>query len=78
VVLAAEKGICYLNISLVTDYDVGIYAKDGIAPVSIEQVMGSFKENILKLKQLIGAVIEKIPTERGCECHPRAMRAKIG
>jgi len=78
VVLAAEKGICYLNISFVTDYDVGIYAKDGIQPVSIEQVMQTFKIGIPKLKQLIAAIISKVPAERGCECEPRAKRAKLG
>ena len=50
VALAAELGICYLNISVVTDYDVGVYAKHGIAPVSIDQVMAIFKQSTEKLK----------------------------
>lgn len=77
VVLAAEKGICYLNISLVTDYDVGIYAKEKIAPVSIEQVLKNFKDNTEKLKQFIVAIINDIPTEKKCECTIRAKRAKL-
>lgn len=77
VVLAAELGICYLNISLVTDYDVGIYAKGGAEPVSIEQVLANFKKNTEKLKKLVSAIIENLSEERGCGCQKRAERAFV-
>jgi len=77
VALAAEAGICYLNISLVTDYDAGIYAEDGAEPVSIEQVLTNFKNNNEKLKKLIAAIIENIHQKGDCDCQKKSERAKI-
>ena len=77
VALAAEAGICYLNISLVTDYDAGIYAKGGAEPVSIEQVLENFKKNNDKLKTLISAIIENISQKGQCDCQKKSERAKI-
>ncbi len=77
VVLANELGICYLNISLVTDYDVGIYAKTKIKPVSVEQVLKTFKKNTEKLKKLISAIIKEIPEHKKCDCLKKAERARL-
>lgn len=77
IVLAQELGICYLNISLVTDYDVGIYAKEKIEPVSTKQVLKNFAKNTEKLKKLILAVIKNIPGERKCDCAEKIKRAFI-
>jgi 5'-methylthioadenosine phosphorylase len=77
VVLASEMGMCYLNISLVTDYDVGIYAKNKIEPVSIEQVLANFKKNNDKLKNLILEVIKNIPVKKNCSCQKKAERMLI-
>lgn len=78
VVLAAELGICYLNISLVTDYDVGIYAKGKVGAVSIEEVLKNFKKNTAKLKKLVLSIIKNIPERRTCGCQGKAERALIG
>lgn len=75
VVLANELGICYLNISLVTDYDVGIYSSAKIEPVSIEQVLINFKKNIGKLKTLVSAIIKEMPDKRKCGCRENAEKA---
>ncbi len=40
--LSAEAGIPYVNISLITDYDVGV---DGGAPVTHEEVLKRFEES---------------------------------
>ena len=77
VVLALEAGICYLNISLVTDYDVGIYAKTKIEPVSIEQVLANFKNNNDKLKNLISEIIKNMPSEISCDCLKKSERAFV-
>ncbi|MFH1968223.1 MAG: S-methyl-5'-thioadenosine phosphorylase [bacterium] len=77
VILALEAGICYLNISLVTDYDVGIYTKNKIKPVSIEQVLANFNKNNDKLKNLISEIIKHIPVDRKCECKIKSERAFI-
>ena len=77
VVLALEAGICYLNISLVTDYDVGIYSKGKVEPVSIEQVLGNFSKNTEKLKRVIAEVIKSIPKTRKCDCRQKSERAEL-
>lgn len=40
--LCAEAGIAYVNVSIVTDYDVGV---DGGAPVTHEEVLARFAES---------------------------------
>ena len=77
VVLAAEQGICYLNISLVTDYDAGIYAGKKVKPVSIDEVLVNFKKNTEKLKKLISEINKNLPIERTCDCQQKAKRAII-
>jgi 5'-methylthioadenosine phosphorylase len=77
IVLAAELGICYLNISLVTDYDVGIYAEKKVRPVSIEQVLTNFKKNTEKLKKLISEIIKSLPEKKKCDCQEKAERAAV-
>ena len=80
VVLAMEAGICYLNISLVTDYDAGIYASAKTEPVSIEQVLSNFSKNTKKMKQLILEIINRLPKageEKKCLCKKRAETAAV-
>jgi len=55
--LARELELCYANISMVTDHDVGV---EGAEPVSHEQVVTVFEENNAKLRELLFAVIPKI------------------
>jgi 5'-methylthioadenosine phosphorylase len=77
VVLASELGLCYLNISLVTDYDVGIYSRSKIEPVSIGQVLANFKKNNEKLKKLISEIIKNLPEKKKCDCQKKAERATV-
>jgi 5'-methylthioadenosine phosphorylase len=65
VTLARELALCLANVALVTDYDVGI---DGIPPVSHEEVLRVFGENIASLRDLLFAAIPTVPTERDCPC----------
>jgi 5'-methylthioadenosine phosphorylase len=55
--LARELELCYANISMVTDYDVGV---EGEEPVSHEAVVRVFNENNEKLRELLFAAIPKI------------------
>jgi 5'-methylthioadenosine phosphorylase len=76
VVLAREAEICYLNISLVTDYDAGLIGK--VNPVSIEEVIRVFSKNTEKLKKVILEIIAKIPKDYKCEqCHEALKNAAI-
>jgi 5'-methylthioadenosine phosphorylase len=58
--LARELELCYANISMVTDHDVGV---EGEEPVSHERVVKVFNENNEKLRELLFAVIPKIPPQ---------------
>ncbi|WAM32820.1 S-methyl-5'-thioadenosine phosphorylase [Caldicellulosiruptor morganii] len=67
VILAKELGICYVNISLITDYDAGLEGRDDIKPVTEEEVYRVFRENNDKVKKLIYRMIEKIDVNYVCE-----------
>jgi 5'-methylthioadenosine phosphorylase len=66
-VLARELELCYLNVSLITDYDVGVEGEE-VEPVSHERVIQVFNENISKLRDLLFSVIPALPEERTCPC----------
>lgn len=68
VTLARELEMCYVNISLITDYDTGLEDDPSIKPVTHEEVIRIFQENIDKLKSLIIEMIKSIPEERTCPC----------
>jgi 5'-methylthioadenosine phosphorylase len=55
--LARELELCYANISMVTDHDVGV---EGAEPVSHEAVIGVFQENNERLRELLFAVVPEI------------------
>ena len=72
--LARELELCYANISMVTDHDVGV---EGTEPVSHEQVVKVFTENNERLRELLFAVIPKIqpqPEEHLCATALRGAR----
>jgi len=74
-ILARELDMCYLNISLITDYDVGLEGQGDIKPVTIEEVLKIFKDNNEKVKKLILAILEKIDTEKKCQCNSTMEKA---
>lgn len=75
VVLAKELGMCYLNISLITDYDVGLEGRSDIKPVTADEVVKVFNEHNELLKKLIATIIENLPEERHCSCEEDLRRA---
>ncbi len=66
--LARELEMCYVNISLITDFDVGLEGQHGIKPVSHAEVIEVFSSNNERVKQGIYKIIEAIPAERTCSC----------
>lgn len=64
--LARELEICYVNIALITDYDVGVPGESGA--VSHEEVLKVFNENNAKLRGLLFSLVPRIPSERSCIC----------
>ena len=63
--LARELGLCYCNISLVTDYDSGL---GKYAAVEMDDVLRVFNENIDKLKTLIATMVPMLPVDNTCSC----------
>ena len=63
--LARELEMCFANISLVTDYDVGV---GDTPPVTHEEVIRVFDENNVRLRDLLFATIPALPSERDCPC----------
>jgi 5'-methylthioadenosine phosphorylase len=68
VILAREFEMCYANISLVTDYDVGFEGDQTVKPVSHEEVIRVFNANTEKLRRLVTEVIKVMPEKRFCRC----------
>ena len=64
-VLARELEMCYANISLITDYDVGV---EGAPPVTHEDVVTVFTKNNERLRELLFDVIPALPEWRDCPC----------
>jgi 5'-methylthioadenosine phosphorylase len=69
--LARELELCYANISMVTDHDVGV---EGTPPVSHEQVIAVFEENNDRLRELLFAVVPRIPPQPGEHLCATALR----
>ncbi|HHX10410.1 MAG TPA: S-methyl-5'-thioadenosine phosphorylase [Firmicutes bacterium] len=74
VMLARELGMCYLNVSLITDYDVGLEGRPDIKPVTAEEVTKVFMEHNEKLKDLMRRIIESIRATVQCSCHEELER----
>ena len=75
-ILARELELCFLNVSLITDYDVGVEGAD-VEAVSHEMVVKVFEQNISKLRDLLFRVIPGLPAERACACSTALQGARF-
>jgi 5'-methylthioadenosine phosphorylase len=66
--LAREKGICYVGIGIVTDYDAGLEGDSGIKPVSADIINEVFAKSIEKMHKLVMRIIEATPDTASCSC----------
>ena len=73
--LARELEMCYANISLVTDYDVGVEGE--IEAVSNDEVMRVFQENLGRLRDLLFSAVERLPEGRECPCGTALANARF-
>lgn len=78
VALAREQEMCYVSISLITDYDSGLEGHPDVKPVSAEDVVRVFAANNTRLRDLILRMIPLIPVERDCPCATALKGAVIG
>jgi len=63
--LAREAEICYAIIACATDYDVW---HEREAPVSVEIILNTMRQNIEISKKIIKLALNRIPESRDCEC----------
>ena len=77
-ILARELELCYVNISLITDYDTGLEGEHGIEPVSVAGVVEVFNRNNARLRDLLLRLIPRVPRERSCICSRALAGAVIG
>jgi len=77
VVLAREQELCYLNISLATDYDAGLEGDPSVKPVSHEEVINVFNSKMESLRELIVEVVKALPEKRTCECGTALKHARM-
>lgn len=68
VALARELEMCYVNISLITDYDAGLEGNPNVKPVSVDEVIAQFATNIDRVRDLILDLIPRISEARECPC----------
>jgi len=68
VILARELEMCYLNLSLVTDYDAGIEGAPEVSAVQAHDVMRVLAANIARVRDLLATLIPMIPITPSCNC----------
>jgi 5'-methylthioadenosine phosphorylase len=68
IVLCREMGMCYLNISLVTDWDVWIADEQGEGMVTADEVGRVFVANNEKMRLLLEDMIPALAGKIACHC----------
>jgi len=76
-VLAREQELCYLNISLATDYDAGLEGDPSVKPVSHEEVIKVFNSKMEGLRRLIMEIVKTLPEKRTCGCGSALEHARM-
>jgi 5'-methylthioadenosine phosphorylase len=77
VILARELEMCYLNLSLVTDYDAGLEGSLEVAAVQAQDVMRVLAENIARVRNLLDSLIPLIPASSSCNCQRSLEAARV-
>jgi 5'-methylthioadenosine phosphorylase len=76
VVLARELQMCYVNISLITDYDAGLEGQLGVEPVSVSEVVEVLNANNDRVRRLIELLVPRLQGPRECACS-RALETAV-
>ena len=77
VILARELQMCYLNLSLVTDYDAGVEGATEVAAVQAQEVMRVLAANIARVRDLLATLIPIIPATPSCDCQRSLQGARM-
>ena len=75
--LARELELCYCNVMLVTDYDVGLEGMPGVAPVTAAAAFQVFSENLDRLRTLLFRALPAVGPQAGCGCGDALSRAIV-
>ncbi len=66
VILARELELCYVTLSLVTDYDAGLVSDT--AAVQAHDVLAVLKQNTANVKRVLKTMLAEMPADRACSC----------
>jgi len=75
--LARELGLCYLNLSVVTDRDAGVIGNPDAPPVTAQSVLEVLRQGMGQARQLISAIVEGLGSASVCQCQALAAEARI-
>jgi 5'-methylthioadenosine phosphorylase len=69
--LAREAEICYVSLSMVTDYDCWHETEEAVSGAGVMEVIG---KNVIMSQEVVRQIVARLPEEReGCPC-PDALR----
>jgi len=77
VALARELGLCYLNLSVVTDHDAGIPGDPSAPAVDARTVLEVLREGMGDARRMIAEVARGLTGMGPCDCAALAERARI-
>jgi len=63
--LAREAEICYVTVSMVTDYDCWHPQHDA---VTVNDIIANLVKNAENARQVVGEAVASMPATRGCQC----------
>ena len=66
VILAREMELCYVTLSLVTDYDAGLVSDT--AAVQAHDVLAVLTQNTANVKRVLKTMLAEMPADRVCSC----------
>jgi 5'-methylthioadenosine phosphorylase len=76
--LAREAEICYVNISLITDFDTGFGEDSGITPVTVDEILEVFRTNNARLTVALEALVADLPEDPpACACNTATHGAQV-
>jgi 5'-methylthioadenosine phosphorylase len=75
--LALEQAMAVVNISLITDYDCGLFAEGVVEPVTADEVFRVFQKNAQRIKAVVLELVRRIPLDLDSPCHHVLEHAKV-
>jgi 5'-methylthioadenosine phosphorylase len=76
--LARELGLCYAGLALITDYDTGVEDDEGVAPVTMSDVLAVLRANVERTRSLLARLIPSIPQAPACACRSALDQGPLG